>query len=376
MEFNKPAPLEFGSSNVAESFKVFKEEIQIYFTATKTVNESREIQVARLKNLLGPEGRRVYATLYNGNDKETVNSILDLLEGHCIPKRNETMEMFKFFSRKQLPNEKFESFLVELKSHIRSCNFGESEEKILKSQIILGINCKTTQQRLLQIENSSLDKVINLCVSVEQTKLNVQEIEGNVMKNTTEVQVNVVQVQCVYCGYKHAKGKCSAYGKKCNACNKMNHFSSVCKSRKSDSRKKVYEAQEKEEEETFQLSLIGVSEVMTSNDKNWYETILLDDTVETSIKIDTGAEANIIPRSVFDMLQAVTQSQLEPTNVRLEMFGGFIIKPDGVINLKMNLNGICIYDKFYVVNKSKCKPILGCQACRKFQLIPDIDCNS
>ncbi|KAL1460245.1 hypothetical protein WDU94_012171 [Cyamophila willieti] len=141
-------------------------------------------------------------------------------------------------------------------------------------------------------------------------------------------------------------------------------------------RKKIYEAQEKEEEETFQLSLIGISEVMTSSDKNWYETILLDDTVETPIKIDTGAEANIIPRSVFDMLQAVTQSQLEPTNVRLEMFGGFIIKPDGVINLKMNLNGICIHDKFYVVNKSKCKPILGCQACRKFQLIPSIDYNS
>ena len=35
---------------------------------------------------------------------------------------------------------------------------------------------------------------------------------------------------CKYCGKKHAKRQCTAYGKICNKCGKKNHFSAVCKS--------------------------------------------------------------------------------------------------------------------------------------------------
>lgn len=36
---------------------------------------------------------------------------------------------------------------------------------------------------------------------------------------------------CGFCGLKHQFGKCPAYGKICNSCNKKNHFMSVCRNR-------------------------------------------------------------------------------------------------------------------------------------------------
>ena len=39
--------------------------------------------------------------------------------------------------------------------------------------------------------------------------------------------------ECMYCGRRHAPGreKCLAYCKKCNACQKMNHFKDQCQTR-------------------------------------------------------------------------------------------------------------------------------------------------
>ena len=37
-------------------------------------------------------------------------------------------------------------------------------------------------------------------------------------------------IQYSNCGYNHPRNRCPAFGKSCSFCNKMNHFSSVCKS--------------------------------------------------------------------------------------------------------------------------------------------------
>ena len=40
---------------------------------------------------------------------------------------------------------------------------------------------------------------------------------------------------CYFCGRTHYRGKCPAYGKKCNYCMRLNHFEAVCQQKlKSD----------------------------------------------------------------------------------------------------------------------------------------------
>lgn len=56
MEFNKLAVLSL-TGNIHENYKCFKAEVKIYLTATETSKKSRE--VARLKNLMGPEALRL-----------------------------------------------------------------------------------------------------------------------------------------------------------------------------------------------------------------------------------------------------------------------------------------------------------------------------
>jgi len=66
--------------------------------ATETNKKSKEIQVARLLNLLGSDGNRLLETL--NVEHQRIDDILDALEKYCIPRRNEIMENFQFFTRR------------------------------------------------------------------------------------------------------------------------------------------------------------------------------------------------------------------------------------------------------------------------------------
>ncbi|KAF0687262.1 Uncharacterized protein FWK35_00039318 [Aphis craccivora] len=142
LEFNRPGSLCL-EGNISENFKIFKQEVLIYFKATETNKKDIDVQVARLLNLLGHDGLKLYNTIKK-EEQETVDTILQSLELYCIPKANEIIENFKFFNRKQNEGEQFDIWYTDLKKLIKGCNFGEAENKILRTQIVLDIFDKET----------------------------------------------------------------------------------------------------------------------------------------------------------------------------------------------------------------------------------------
>uniref|UniRef100_A0A7R9ICD9 Superoxide dismutase [Cu-Zn] n=1 Tax=Timema tahoe TaxID=61484 RepID=A0A7R9ICD9_9NEOP len=176
MEFNKPKPLNL-AGDLAKNFNEFQEEVLEYFEATETGTKSAGVQIARLKNLLGRDAVRLYKTLTTIKpEEETVNDILSVLKSHCIPKKNETILVFNFFNRKQCLSEPFENFYAELRALATPCEFGDQEDKLLRAQIILGVNSQSIKQHLLR-EDTTLNKVVEYCKSVELADKNLKTIE-------------------------------------------------------------------------------------------------------------------------------------------------------------------------------------------------------
>ncbi|KAF0714708.1 Integrase catalytic domain-containing protein, partial [Aphis craccivora] len=86
MEFNKPENLKL-IGNLNENFRLFKQEVEVYFMATETYKKTKEVQVARLLNLLGPDGLKLFNTFKI--EEITVEAIFKSLEEYCVPKKNE-----------------------------------------------------------------------------------------------------------------------------------------------------------------------------------------------------------------------------------------------------------------------------------------------
>jgi len=95
-----------------------------------------------------------------------------------------------------------------------------------------------------------------------------------------------------------------------------------------------------------------------------------------NIKLDAGAEVSILPSSLYNKL--LPNPEIEKSEVRIETFGGFVIKPLGIIWADCRAHGeMQIKGKFLVVNdtikhgqsKKKIEAILGSELCEKLNLV-------
>lgn len=368
-EFNKPEQLKL-EGNLEENFRRFKQEVSIYFTATETDTKDEKIKIARVLNLLGPEALRLYNTF---NIKPVkAQEVLNAFEEYCIPQKNEVMEHFRFFSRKQLENEPFDVFYTDLKALVASCSFESMEKKLLRTQIVIGLQNKDLQARLLR-ENIELDKVVKQCQASEQAELNRQILQDEVKINLLvkdDKKVNFKfkknakfgdqsQIKnCKRCASNHKINECFAYGKKCIKCNKFNHFAKCCKSNinsykhggtnKDENSNQVFNINCAEE-----LDKLVVLSVSKSHGNSWIENVSINN-FYVGIKIDTGAEVNILPIRLCKELKL----KLVSSNLKIEAFGGFKIKPLGRVNVEVSNNKWKINTQFIVVN-TETSPILG-----------------
>ncbi|KAI5731165.1 hypothetical protein M8J77_005698 [Diaphorina citri] len=81
------------------------------------------------------------------------------------------MAQFKFFSHNQ-NGESFLNYYANLKQLVVECGFGEQEETIMKSRIILGIRDPELQERLLRNSISNLSEIVQYCKNAKEANRN------------------------------------------------------------------------------------------------------------------------------------------------------------------------------------------------------------
>lgn len=412
LEFNKPSGLCL-EGNLSENFKIFNQEIKIYFKATETDKKDKDVQVARLLNLMGHDGLKLYNTIKKSGE-ESVESILKTLEEYCIPKTNEIIEHFNFFNRKQQEGEQFDIWYTDLKKLIKGCNFGETENKILRTQIVLGISDKETQTRLLR-DDIELSKVVSYCQSVERAESNrrtltssneankvVHEIghktrwenkdqnqnntwvkngkfgkqrranhsNGHQMSKTGN-EFNIID--CNRCGSKHLYKNCPAYGKCCKNCNGYHHFAKVCKKKREFNKNEMKKAQEivvenREEENMFVVESVHK---LWSIKNEWCKTFKINGK-NINFKLDSGAEINTL--SEVDCINLGLKELIRTTRVTLEVYGGFKMKPIGEIKTILTLGDKNVETEFIIIGKAyNSKSIIGLPMLTEFKLLSSVD---
>lgn len=354
MDVRLPEPLSF-SGNVAENFRRFKQSFEIYMVASGKCEKEDKIKIALLLNLLGEEGLEVFNTLkLTEVQKSNYDTVLAELEQYLTPKRNVVYERFLFYKRKQEEGESFDHFLTDLKKLSQSCEFGAaSNDSMIRDRIVLGINSKELQEKLLHMEDLNLNRAIRICRANELAKVQLREVQEQCSAEAVKVdQLNKGSktgfqrakvpaaeggyqrdnrggelYQCGRCGRKHGPRQCQAYGRRCQKCAQYGHFARFCKSTRGNVRlvKEVQEQEpntdtEDEKDQAFLVCTIKVSEVKSNHE--WMEKLVLNGVCPIQFKIDTGSQVNIISINVLKRLHDKTIPILN-TKLILETFGGF-----------------------------------------------------
>lgn len=200
-----PPPLDISTGNIAENFKRWRRQIDIYVDASGVSEKSQKVQMAVILNCAGPQVVEVYDNLTwdTDTDQHDPQKVLQAIENYCNPRKNEVLETHRFWNT--VYHEPFDKFLTELKTRAGACNFSE-KDRMIRDKIVFSVSGKL-QERLLRDDDLDLNKAVKLCRAYEQSTnrrrnfvtslqhLLIKLMQLDIRKVQTERKANTTQLK-------------------------------------------------------------------------------------------------------------------------------------------------------------------------------------
>lgn len=355
--FRLPPPLNVNDSNLADTFKKWKRQFEIYMVASGAVDKENKTKTAILLHCAGPQILDVYDTFTFANDEEKNDpaKVLEKLEVYCNPRQNEVLESHRFWTTPYQPP--FDKFLTELRVKVESCNYGDQKDRMIRDKIVFTVD-ETLQELLMRDIQLNLKKAINTCRAYEQSKLHVKELCATPSPSIHKVYENKKKQhgqtsnpqkqvprqnktggnggakrkpnnappqsgECKFCGYNHewVKTKCPAWGKTCDLCKGRNHFKSKCK--------KVHAIHsEQSVEHDYDEDDRWLAAVQSPGEEH-VTALMKINGCDVRFQLDSAADVNTVCK------QYVKQAQVKSTTTRLIMWNKSKMQPLGEADLEV-----------------------------------------
>ena len=317
------------TGNVARNWQEFEEQLTWFLAGTESTDKSDSVKIGIMLTHAGKEAREIYKTLpwSEPDDKMKFNKVLKAFKDYCQSHKNILYERHKFWNLKQEEGEPVDAYSTRLKVQIDHCDYEREgwpeavKTEMIRDKFVFGIRDYNLKERLLRETDISLNKVVALAQRTESSKQHIKEMTqaGVTTRSMDAIHEGSKQkeIQCGQCGYKHKPRECPAFGQQCSICHKFDHFAKVCRSKrqtvsknrqtinsKASAKKRVYVLNEEEsilaaedEPQVFidTLYVHGVSE------SAWLSTVFTEGGTIT-FKLDTGAEASVLPLKVHKSL--------------------------------------------------------------------------
>ena len=234
--FRLPPSLDITDGNVAENYKKWRRQMDIYLIASGATTKDKAIQTAIILHCAGPQVLELYDhfTFAADDDKDDPKILLEKLKEYCNPRQNEVIQSHRFWNVQW--QEPFDVFLTELRTRAEDCNFQAQKERMIRDKVVFTVSGKL-QERLLREDKLDLKKTIEICRAFEQSSQYVKEFGAtkvsqainNVKHDSTRDVRDTARSMgnqkhekrdCNFCGYKHelVRTRCPAWGKICSHC--------------------------------------------------------------------------------------------------------------------------------------------------------------
>lgn len=243
-----PEPLSL-NGNLRENVELWKESFETYCIASGVEQLPERVQIATFKSALGPSARKIFNLWpLQPADKDTVAKCLTALSTYMIPQKNVKLVRYEFSQLRQESGdgageaESMSGFINRARAMVKECNYGDLEDEMLRDKIITGIRDMSLKKKMIETENLTSVRVIEMCQAEEATRF---EMERNRLLGAEQHSVNKIagdrhqNKRCSFCGKAYHTNllDCPARGATCNYCQLKNHYETVCKKRKEDEKK-------------------------------------------------------------------------------------------------------------------------------------------
>lgn len=420
-----PPSFDWQSNNLPTAFDNFEQYCKLIFTGPLSKKSDAE-KVTFLLLWLGQEGIKVYNSWdLTDQEKAKPEVVFEKFKKHFEPKSNFRINRYHLHNYRQQSNESTDDFIARCKIQARKCKYTDAalHEKLIE-QLILGTRHKKIQESLLKKDETlTLDTALDIARTYEATQMQLEELTntGNVnvnyvRKHKSQSGTNVKYPQCGKCGLNHKEGDCPAKGTKCSNCGKLNHWKRVCRSKSkpqqpprerykpnankqrgtnrakrsvnelSNDQDLVEQNDQRETDIEFNVIHIDLNQSQAKHRDEIMAKLEIQVPNESrrctlKVKVDTGAEGNILPLRTFkhifpgkvDAKGNPLPNATKASPTKITAYNGSQISHLGICTITCQYNGVKTPVDFYVVDVNK-QVIVGLQTSLKLKLVT-INCN-
>ena len=155
------------SGNIAENWRNFKQEFELYMLAAGYDEKPSKQKIALLLHV---------ARKQNEEEEGEYQSVIGKFDAYCNPKKNETYERYVFNSRKQLEGDAIEQFVTDVKLKAQTCQFDTLRDSMIRDRIVLGVWSQRVRERLLREDDLDLGKAVKICQASEVTERQIETL--------------------------------------------------------------------------------------------------------------------------------------------------------------------------------------------------------
>lgn len=341
----KPFDVTAEASSLPAEWETWKNDLDSYFLAQNI--EAQRDKRAQLAYLGGPGLQELLRHLPGVNqvphvtdDPPYYDVAIQCLDSYFEPFRRKTYERHLFHQIVQQQEERFTDFVMRLRKQISRCSYNPCVvDELIADRIAQGCKSQELRTKLLQ-KDRTLEEIIALGTSLAESFNQSKQLGKPYMQSRPDHEVNSVARTtfrsgsdqsssnttaypsrsqsnnrvCYSCGFRgHVQGsnKCPAKQTKCAACGKTGHWAKRChstgrgfKRRQDDSTsapnlapkakriRAMYEEAEKEQGKDFVFYAMG---------RNVFNFKVGG--VDIPMTIDSGADANIITRGIWEQMK-------------------------------------------------------------------------
>ncbi|XP_077864573.1 uncharacterized protein LOC144350094 [Saccoglossus kowalevskii] len=243
---------------------------------------------AMLLHYVGEETCDVFDTLAvpePTEDRDAYQTAVKSLSDYFEPQKCVDHHVYVFRKEVQKPDENVSEFSTRLQLLARKCEFDDVNLEI-KRQIIQGTTSVRLRRKAIEqsLDLTDLLKTARAMETADEQTSEIERQQSNVVsykstkshddRQNMKFRANNRSGQCGLCGGKFPhRGDCPAKGKRCHNCDKLNHFSKVCRSKqknRSRDKSKHYTRAVNDQSSSDNLHLTHDSEVNGNSDHTEY----------------------------------------------------------------------------------------------------------
>ncbi|KAM7304853.1 uncharacterized protein ISCGN_014753 [Ixodes scapularis] len=180
----------------------------------------------------------------------TLTEIFAALNAHFKPRVSEAVASFKFFSRRRHEGEAVSDYVAALNKLVDDCNFGTTRDRMMRDQIVSGINDTGMQTRLLESSDLNLESAKQLVIAMEAARKDAHTLcpqpesaaavePTNFVEPPRRNAANAVERGCDRCGDKHQTSRCRHRASTCFKCGRQGHIARACRAAPTGSKNRM-----------------------------------------------------------------------------------------------------------------------------------------